>query len=154
MVISCPCIGNIKDLQTLFTLSFASEVFARLWAALCSFHGCHERRFPSLLAPRLLFDVAVVSRTRSLIANLLSFELYHASVYWFLSLVLGLSIAQSCSPHGLPLLCKAKPICHCLCSTVIVGFGDSCVCITQLVTVSSLLNTLLFTGKNILVFIV
>ena len=74
VVTSCPCIGDIKVLQTLFALSFASEVLAGLRAA------------------------------------------------------------------------------HCLCSTVVVGFGDSCVCITQLVTVSSLLNTLLFIGKNISVF--
>ena len=71
MVISCPCIGDIKVLQTLFALSFASEVLAGLRAALYSFHGRHEKAVPCLLAPRL----------------------YHASVYWFLSLVLSLSIA-------------------------------------------------------------
>ena len=95
VVTSCPCIGDIKVLQTLFALSFASEVLAGLWAALHSFHGRHEKVFPFLLAPRLLFDVVVVSRTRYLIVNLLSCELYHVSVCWFLSLVLGLTIAQS-----------------------------------------------------------
>ena len=152
MVTSCPCIGDIKVSQTLFALSFASEVLIGLRAALHSFHGCHENVVPFFLAPRLLFGVVVVSKTQSLIVDLLSCELYHASVCWFLSLVLGLSIAQSCSPRGLPLLCKAKPLCHCLCSIVVVGFGDSCVCITQLVTVSLLLDTLLFRGNNISVF--
>ena len=108
VVTSCPCIGDIKVLQTLFALSFASEVLSGLWVALYSFHGCDEKVVPCLLAPRLLFDVVVVPRTWSLIANLLSCELYHVSVYWFFSLVLGLSMAQSCSPCGLSLLCKAK----------------------------------------------
>ena len=95
VVTYCPCIGDTKVLQTLFDLSFASEVLAVLQAALHSFHGRHEKVVPFLLAPRLLFGVAVVSRTRSLIVNLLSCELYHVSVCWFLSLVLGLTIAQS-----------------------------------------------------------
>ena len=96
VVTSCPCIGDIKFLQNLFAFSFASEVLASLQAALYSFHGLHEKVVPFLLAPRLLFDVVVVSRTRYLIVNLLSCELYHVSVCWFLSLVLGLTITQSC----------------------------------------------------------
>ena len=39
MVTSCPCIGDIKVLQTLFALSFASEVLAGLWDALHGSHG-------------------------------------------------------------------------------------------------------------------
>ena len=95
MVTSCPCNGDIKVLQTLFALSFASEVLAGLWAALHSFHGLHKKAVPFFLAPRIFFYVVMVSRTWSLIVNLLSCELYHASVCSFLSLVLGLTIAQS-----------------------------------------------------------
>ena len=80
MVTSCPCIGDIKVSQTLFALSFASEVLTGLWAALHSFHGRHEKVVPFFLAPRLLFDIVVVSITQYLIVNLLSCELYHASV--------------------------------------------------------------------------
>ena len=63
VVTSCPCIDDIKVLQTLFFLSFASEVLGSLRVALHSFHGLHEKYVPLLLAPRLLFDVDVVSRT-------------------------------------------------------------------------------------------
>ena len=42
VVTSCPCIGDIKVLQTLFSLSFASEVLAGLQAALHGFHGGRE----------------------------------------------------------------------------------------------------------------
>ena len=81
VVTSCACIGDIKVLQTLFALSFASEVLAGLRAALYSFHGRHEKVVPCLLAPRLLFDVAIVFRTRSLIASLCGCEPYCSSVY-------------------------------------------------------------------------
>ena len=101
VITSYPCIGDIKDLQTLFALSFAFKFFTGLRAALCNFNSHHERLFLCLLAPRILFDIAVVSRTPSLIANLLGCEPYHVSVYWFLCLALGSSIAQSYSPRGL-----------------------------------------------------
>ena len=93
MVSSSPCNGNIKDLQTLLALSFVSEVFPGLQANLCSFHGIHERLFLYLLAQKNLFKVVVVSRTRSLIAKLYGCEPYSMSVFLFLCLGPGLSIA-------------------------------------------------------------
>ena len=42
VVTSRPCIGNIKVLQTLFALSFASKVLAGLRVALHGFHGGRE----------------------------------------------------------------------------------------------------------------
>ena len=42
VVTSCPCNGDIKVLQTLFALSFASEVLTGLRAALHGFQGGRE----------------------------------------------------------------------------------------------------------------
>ena len=41
VVTSCPCIGDIKVLQTLFSLSFDSVVLAGLRATVHGFHGGH-----------------------------------------------------------------------------------------------------------------
>ena len=106
MIKSLPCIGDLKYLETL-RLSFSSEIFTVLQASMCSFHGSHERLFLCLLAPNILFDVDVVSKSQYLIANLCGCEPYSASVYLFLCLAIGLSIAQSCYSRGLSRLCEA-----------------------------------------------
>ena len=108
MVTSRPCIDNLKRPGNPICLSFASKVFAGLRAALCSFHGSHEGMSLCLLAPNILFDVAVVSRTQYLIANLHGCEPYSASVYLFLCSALGLPIVSVLfSSHGLSRLCEA-----------------------------------------------
>ena len=42
VITSCPCIGDIKVLQTLFALSFTSEVLVILEATLYGFHVGRE----------------------------------------------------------------------------------------------------------------
>ena len=77
MVTSHPCIGDLKRLGNPIRLSFTSEVFAGLRAALCSFYGSHGRLFLCFLTPKILFDVAIVSKTRFLISNLHGCEPYN-----------------------------------------------------------------------------
>ena len=65
-------------------------------------------------------------------------------LYWFLYLARGLSLASSCLPRGLSLLCEAK-------ASLLLNVlhrhrrvGDFCVSILQLVTISSLDCSILF----------
>ena len=51
VVCSRPCIGDLKVLESPIRLSFSSEGFVGLWAALCNFHGSHVRLFLCFLAP-------------------------------------------------------------------------------------------------------
>ena len=93
VVTSCSCIGDIKVLQTLFALSFASEVHAGLRAALHS-----SMVVMRVVPPRIFLDIDVVFRAWSLFANFLAVN-FTMRVFTVFFLVFGSrsSKAQFCS---------------------------------------------------------